>query len=38
VLAALLMDNAAHVRNDKRALRNASRDPQPWISAFCASA
>jgi NNP family nitrate/nitrite transporter-like MFS transporter len=36
--AALLMDNVAHVRNDKQALRDASRDPQTWISAFCASA
>jgi NNP family nitrate/nitrite transporter-like MFS transporter len=38
VLAALLMDNVAHVRNDKRALRDASRDPQTWVSVFCAPA
>ena len=28
------MDNIAHVRNEKRALRDASRDPQTWIIAF----
>ena len=32
--AALFMDNIAHVRNEKRALRDASRDPQTWIIAF----
>ncbi len=32
--AALFMDNIAHVRNEKRALRYASRDPQTWIIAF----
>jgi NNP family nitrate/nitrite transporter-like MFS transporter len=31
--AALFMDNIAHVRNEKRALRDASRDPQTWIIA-----
>jgi NNP family nitrate/nitrite transporter-like MFS transporter len=32
--AALFMDNIADVRNEKRALRDASRDPQTWIIAF----
>ncbi|HEX9536915.1 MAG TPA: nitrate/nitrite transporter [Streptosporangiaceae bacterium] len=32
--AALFMDNIAHVRNDKRALREACRDPHTWIIAF----
>jgi NNP family nitrate/nitrite transporter-like MFS transporter len=32
--AALFMDNIAHVGNEKRALRDASRDPQTWIIAF----
>jgi MFS transporter, NNP family, nitrate/nitrite transporter len=32
--AALFMDNIAHARNEKRALRDASRDPQTWIIAF----
>jgi hypothetical protein len=32
--AALFMDNIAHVRNEKRALRDASRNPQTWIIAF----
>jgi MFS transporter, NNP family, nitrate/nitrite transporter len=32
--AALFMDNIAHVQNEKRALRDASRDPQTWIIAF----
>jgi NNP family nitrate/nitrite transporter-like MFS transporter len=29
--AAALMDNIAHVRNEKRAMRDASRDPHTWI-------
>jgi NNP family nitrate/nitrite transporter-like MFS transporter len=29
--AALFMDNIAHVRNDKRAMRSACRDPHTWI-------
>jgi NNP family nitrate/nitrite transporter-like MFS transporter len=29
--AALLMDNIAHVRNEKRAMRSACRDPHTWI-------
>jgi NNP family nitrate/nitrite transporter-like MFS transporter len=29
--SALLMNNLAHVRNEKRAMRDASRDPQTWI-------
>jgi NNP family nitrate/nitrite transporter-like MFS transporter len=29
--AALFMDNIAHVRNEKRALREASRDPHTWV-------
>jgi MFS transporter, NNP family, nitrate/nitrite transporter len=29
--SALLMDNLAQVRNEKRAMRDASRDPQTWI-------
>jgi NNP family nitrate/nitrite transporter-like MFS transporter len=32
--AALFMDNIADARNEKRALRDASRDPQTWIVAF----
>jgi MFS transporter, NNP family, nitrate/nitrite transporter len=32
--AALFMDNIAHARNEKRAPRDASRDPQTWIIAF----
>ena len=32
--AALFMDNIAHVRNEKRALRDASHDPQTWIIAL----
>jgi NNP family nitrate/nitrite transporter-like MFS transporter len=32
--AALFMDNIAEVRNEKRALRAAARDPQTWIIAF----
>jgi NNP family nitrate/nitrite transporter-like MFS transporter len=32
--AALFMDNIAQVRNEKRALRAAARDPQTWIIAF----
>jgi MFS transporter, NNP family, nitrate/nitrite transporter len=32
--AALFMDNIAHVRNEKRALRDASRDPHTWVIAF----
>jgi NNP family nitrate/nitrite transporter-like MFS transporter len=31
--AALFMDNLAQVRNEKRALRDASRDPHTWIIA-----
>jgi NNP family nitrate/nitrite transporter-like MFS transporter len=30
-LAALFMDNIAHVRNEKRAMRDATRDPHTWI-------
>jgi NNP family nitrate/nitrite transporter-like MFS transporter len=29
--SALLMDNIAHVRNERRAMRDASRDRQTWI-------
>jgi NNP family nitrate/nitrite transporter-like MFS transporter len=29
--AALFMDNIAHVRNEKRALRAACRDPHTWV-------
>ena len=32
--SALFMDNITHVRNEKRALRDASRDPHTWIIAF----
>jgi len=32
--AVLFMDNIAHVRNEKRALREASREPHTWIIAF----
>jgi MFS transporter, NNP family, nitrate/nitrite transporter len=31
LLSALLMDNLAHVRNEKRAMRDAARDPHTWI-------
>jgi MFS transporter, NNP family, nitrate/nitrite transporter len=31
LVAALLMDNIAHVRNEKRAMRDAARDPHTWI-------
>jgi NNP family nitrate/nitrite transporter-like MFS transporter len=31
VCAALFMDNIAHVRNEKRAMRSACRDPHTWI-------
>jgi MFS transporter, NNP family, nitrate/nitrite transporter len=30
-LAALFMDNIAHVRNEKRAMRDATKDPHTWI-------
>ena len=30
-LAALFMDNIAHVRNEKRAMRDATREPHTWI-------
>jgi len=29
--AALMMDNLAHARNDKRAMRDVTRDPHTWI-------
>jgi NNP family nitrate/nitrite transporter-like MFS transporter len=32
--AALFMDNIAHVRNEKRALRESCRDPHTWIISF----
>ncbi|MGF7239007.1 MAG: MFS transporter [Frankia sp.] len=32
--AALFMNNIAHVRNEKRALREATRHPQTWIISF----
>jgi MFS transporter, NNP family, nitrate/nitrite transporter len=32
--AALFMDNIAHVRNEKRALRDACHDLQTWVIAF----
>ncbi len=32
--AALFMDNIAHVRNEKRALRAACHDPHTWVIAF----
>src|SRR3954447_19545883 len=31
LLAALFMDNIAHVRNEKRAMRDATRDAHTWI-------
>jgi NNP family nitrate/nitrite transporter-like MFS transporter len=31
VSAALFMDNLAHVRNEKRAMRAACRDPHTWV-------
>jgi len=34
VCAALFMDNIAHVRNERRAMRSASRDPHTWIISF----
>jgi MFS transporter, NNP family, nitrate/nitrite transporter len=33
-LAALFMDNIAHVRNEKRAMRDATRDPHTWIMSL----
>jgi NNP family nitrate/nitrite transporter-like MFS transporter len=30
-LAAVFMDNIAHVRNEKRAMRDAAREPHTWI-------
>jgi NNP family nitrate/nitrite transporter-like MFS transporter len=33
-LAALFMDNIAHVRNEKRAMRDAAREPHNWIVAL----
>jgi len=32
--AALFMDNIAHVRNEKRAMRDSCREPQTWVIAF----
>jgi NNP family nitrate/nitrite transporter-like MFS transporter len=32
--AALFMDNLSHVRNDRRALRDVSRDAHTWIMSF----
>jgi MFS transporter, NNP family, nitrate/nitrite transporter len=32
--AALFMDNISHVRNDKRAIRDACRNPHTWIMSF----
>ena len=32
--AALFMDNIAHVRNEKRAIRSACRDAHTWIISF----
>jgi NNP family nitrate/nitrite transporter-like MFS transporter len=32
--AALFMDNIAHVRNEKRAMRSAAREPHTWVIAF----
>jgi NNP family nitrate/nitrite transporter-like MFS transporter len=32
--AALFMDNIAHVRNEKHAMRSACRDPHTWIISF----
>jgi NNP family nitrate/nitrite transporter-like MFS transporter len=32
--AALFMDNLAHVRNEKRGMRAACRDPHTWIISF----
>lgn len=34
VCAALFMDNIAQVRNEKRGMRAASRDPHTWIVSF----
>ena len=34
VCAALFMDNIAHVRNDKRAMRSACRDAHTWVISF----
>src|SRR5581483_10715192 len=30
-LAAVFMDNIAHVRNEQRALRDAAREPHTWV-------
>jgi NNP family nitrate/nitrite transporter-like MFS transporter len=32
--AVFFMDNIAHVRNEKRALREAAREPHTWVIAF----
>ncbi|TML31481.1 MAG: NarK/NasA family nitrate transporter [Actinobacteria bacterium] len=32
--AALFMDNLSEARNDKRAMRDATRDPHTWIMSF----
>jgi NNP family nitrate/nitrite transporter-like MFS transporter len=32
--AVLFMDNIAHVRNDKRAMRDAGGEPHTWVIAF----
>ncbi|MDP9094926.1 MAG: NarK/NasA family nitrate transporter [Actinomycetota bacterium] len=32
--AVLFMDNIAHVRNEKRAMREATREPHTWVIAF----
>ena len=32
--ATLFMDNLSHVRNEKRALRDVSREPHTWIMSF----
>jgi NNP family nitrate/nitrite transporter-like MFS transporter len=34
VCASLFMDNIAQVRNDKRGMRNACRDPHTWIMSL----
>jgi NNP family nitrate/nitrite transporter-like MFS transporter len=34
VCAALFMDNIAHVRNEKRGMRSACRDPHTWVISF----
>ncbi|HSY16442.1 MAG TPA: MFS transporter, partial [Jatrophihabitantaceae bacterium] len=34
VAATFWMDNIAHVRNEKRAMRDACREPHAWIVAF----